>query len=394
LSARAVQVAGIGWHADGGGLYLQVTPSGKSWVYRFTLNGRQRYMGLGPVHQVSLAEAREKAAGARKLCGEGKDPIDARKAQRATESLAAARAMTFDDCAGAYIIAHRVGWKNAKHRQQWENTLATYVSPIFGRVPVQQIDTALVLKAIEPIWTDKPETASRLRGRIEAVLDWAKARGYRESENPARWRGHLKHLVSNRSRKRKINHHAALPFGQLPEFIADLRRRDGIAGRALEFTVLTAARSGETLGATWGEIDFGEKTWAIAPSRMKGDREHRVPLSERVLEILDSLPREDGSRYVFLGGRAGRPLSNTAMTETLRRMGRDDITVHGFRSTFRDWAAERTNFAGEVVEAALAHTIPNKVEAAYRRGDLFEKRCRLMDAWAKFCGSKSIGWPK
>jgi integrase len=288
----------------------------------------------------------------------------------------------------AYVAAHCAGWKNAKHRQQWENTLVTYVSPVFGPLSVQAIDTDLVLKAIEPIWTEKPETASRVRGRIQVVLDWARARGYREGENPARWRGHLSHLLSDHSKIRRVKHHSALPFAELPRFLADLQLRDGISARALEFTVLTAGRTGETIGATWNEIDLARRIWTIPASRMKAEKEHRVPLSGRAVEILKSLPREDGNDHVFIGPKAGGPLSNMAMAAVLRRMGRSHITVHGFRSTFRDWAAERTNFPREIVEAALAHAIDNKVEAAYRRGDLFEKRCRLIEAWAKFCGSR------
>jgi integrase len=388
LSARTVQTAAVGWHADGGGLYLQVTPGGRSWVYRFRLHGRERYMGLGALRQVSLAEAREKAAAARKLQSEGRDPIETRTAERASERLVVAKATTFDDCAKAYVAAHRAGWKNAKHRQQWENTLTRYVSAIFGSLPVQAINTDLVLKAIEPIWTEKPETASRVRGRIQVVLDWANARGYREGENPARWRGHLCHLLSDNAKIRRVKHHSALPFAELPRFLGDLQLRDGISARALEFTVLTAGRTGETIGATWSEIDLAGKRWTIPASRMKAEKEHRVPLSDRAVEILKFLPREDGNEHVFIGPKSGGPLSNMAMAAVLRRMGRSHITVHGFRSTFRDWAAERTNFPREIVEAALAHAIDNRVEAAYRRGDLFEKRRRLTDAWAKFCGSR------
>jgi integrase len=388
LSARAVQAARTGWHADGGGLYLQVTPSGKSWVYRFKLNGRARYMGLGSFHDVSLAEARDKAAAARKLRAEGNDPIDARKAQRATESLAAARAMTFDQCADAYIRAHEAGWANAKHRQQWKNTLATYVAPVFGSVPVVDVDVSMVAKVVEPLWSTKTETASRVRGRIEAVLDWAKVRGFRTGENPARWRGHLDHLLPAKATVHQVEHHAALAYEEIGAFMRDLRAREGSAAAALEFLILTAARTAAVLEARWAEIDSKGRIWTVPADRMKGRRnqrrEHRVPLSAAAMAVIDRM-RQYGGELVFPGLKAGKPLSDMALLTLLGRMGRGDITAHGFRSTFRDWASEQTNFAPEVAEMALAHTIEDKVEAAYRRRDLLEKRRRLMEAWAKFC---------
>jgi integrase len=376
-----------GMHPDGGGLYLQITKNGASWIYRYMLRGRAREMGLGPLVLFGLQEARAKALDARRLRHEGVDPIEARKAARLRERLDEAKAMTFTECAEAYIKAHRAGWRNGKHTAQWEATLATYAKPVMGALPVQAIDTALVLKVIEPLWITKPETASRLRGRIESVLDWATVRGYRAGENPARWRGHIDKLLPARSKVRKVQHHAALPYAELSRLLVALREQEGIAARALEFTILTAARTGETIGAIWGEVTLSAKLWTVPADRMKARKEHRIPLSARALAVLEEVRsvRASESKFIFPGGKVGRPLSNMAMTEVMRRMGWGDITVHGFRSTFRDWAAERTSFPSEVVEMALAHTVSDKVEAAYRRGDLFEKRRRLMDVWAGFC---------
>jgi integrase len=304
--------------------------------------------------------------------------------------LEAGRAVTFRHCAEAYIASHEAGWRNEKHAAQWSATLATYAEPIIGGLSVQSIDTAEVMRVLEPMWAKKSETASRLRGRVEAVLDWAKVRGYRQGENPARWRGHLDKLLPARSKVRKVKHHAALPYDELPEFITALREQEGDAARGLEFTVLTAARTGETLGATWGEIDLAQKVWIIPGERMKAGKEHRVPLSARAIEILKGVNPERASPDVtlFQGGKAGKPLSSIAMGRTLRRMHRGDLTVHGFRSSFRDWAAEWTNFPSEVAEMALARSLGDKVEAAYRRGDLFERRRRMMDDWAKHCAGR------
>jgi integrase len=375
-------------HADGGGLYLQVTPSGaKSWIFRFMLHGRAREMGLGPLHTISLAEARERARECRKLRLDGIDPVEARSAKRAKERLAAATAMTFAECAERYIAAHRTGWRNPKHAAQWPSTLQTYAYPVFGLLPVQAIDTALVTKAIEPIWQAKPETASRVRGRIEAVLDWAKVRGYRDGENPARWRGHLDKLLPARAKVRKVEHHPALPYAVMGEFVASLRQQEGVAARALEFLILTAARTGEVIAARWNEFDLAEKVWTVPADRMKAGKEHRVPLSAAAVAIIEQMQatRVADQQFVFPGGKLGKPLSNMAMLKLLQRMGRGELTAHGFRSSFRDWAAERTNFPREVAEMALAHTVGDKVEAAYRRGDLFAKRRRLMEEWARHC---------
>jgi len=375
-----------GFHADGRQLYLQVSPSGsKSWLFRFARHGRERWMGLGPYPDVALAEARQKAFDARRLLRDGVDPIEARRTARSAARLEEARGLTFMECAKCYIAAHEAGWRNAKHRAQWRSTLVTYAFPVLGELPVAAIDTALVMKTFEPIWQAKPETAGRLRGRIEAVLDWAAARGYRAGDNPARWRGHLDKLLPARRRLARIKHHAALPAHDLPAFMVELRGQAGVSARALEFAILTAARTGEVIGATWSEIDMGGKTWTVPAERMKGGRTHRVPLCERAVEILRSLPLEGD--HVFGGARASKPLSQMALLMMLRRMKRDDLTVHGFRSTFRDWAAESTSFPREVAEAALAHAIPDKVEAAYRRGDLFERRRQLMEAWSRYCAS-------
>jgi integrase len=376
-----------GMFADGAGLYLQVSGSGsKSWIYRFWLNGKAREMGLGSLSEVSLSDARVKAGECRRLRQEGVDPIEARKICRAQAALEAAKTITFKAAAANYIASHRAGWRNAKHAAQWESTLTTYAEPVIGALSIQAIDTALVLKVLEPIWKTKPETASRVRGRIEVILDWARVRGLRQGENPARWRGHLQYQLPAKSKLRRVKHHAALAYAELPNFMSELRAQGGVAARALEFTILTAARTGETIGAVWGEINESDKVWIVPTERMKIEREHRVPLAARTLAILkEARSHTPANDYIFAGGKAGKSLSNMAMMELLRRMGRSDITVHGFRSTFRDWAAECTNFPSEVVEMALAHAVGNKVEAAYRRGDLFEKRRRLMTEWASYC---------
>jgi integrase len=390
LSAlRVEKEAKPGLYGDGHGLYLRVSESGaKSWVFRYMLDRRPREMGLGATHAVSLAEARKKASDARNLCAQGVDPLTSKKAAEAEKRLKEALEITFKDCAEKYIAAHEKSWRNEKHRAQWKATLTTYAYPVIGELPVASVDTALVTKILEPLWSGKPETASRLRGRIETVLNWAKVRGFRDGENPARWRGHLDNLLPAKGKVRAVKHHAALPYEQIGAFMHQLKKRDGIAGRALEFAILTAARTGEIIGARWSEIDRAGKVWNIPASRMKAGREHRVPLSASALEILDQIGQGEVGAFVFSGGRPDCPLSNMAMLSVLSRMGRDDVTVHGFRSTFRDWAAERTNFSNEVAEAALAHVIGDKTEAAYRRGDLFEKRRRLMTAWATFCATQ------
>ena len=394
-----------GMYGDGGGLYLQVTRGGtKSWIFRYwvvardpatgeplrnaTKNkviGKSKEMGLGSVALVSLNEARDRAIECRKLREQDIDPIAARESAKRQAALERAKLLKFRDAAKAYIASHRAAWKNEKHAAQWTSTLETYVYLHIGDVPVQGVDTTLVMKVVEPVWSTKPETAGRVRGRIESILDWATARGYRQGENPARWRGHLAKLLPARSKVRKVEHHAALPYAELPAFMAELRQQEGVAARALEFTILTAARTGETIGARGQEINAKERLWNVPADRMKAKKEHRVPLSDRALGIVKSMGGNSKQDYVFPGGRTGKPLSNMAMLKLLERMGRDDLTVHGFRSTFRDWAAERSDFPNEIVKMALAHVVDDKTEAAYRRGDLFEKRRHLMEAWSEYC---------
>jgi integrase len=378
-----------GMYADGGGLYLRVTREGtRNWVLRYMLDRKPHWMGLGPLSLYGLQEARAKALDARRKRHEGIDPIEARRAERARQRLDAAKAITFGEVATAYIASHKAGWRNDKHATQWENTLRTHAAQIIS-LPVQAVDTALVVKVLEPIWTTRPETASRLRGRIESVLDFAKVREFREGENPARWRGHLAKLLPARSKVRDVKHHAALSYTKLPSFLAALREQEGVAARALEFLILTAARTGEAIGARWSEIDLLDKVWMMPAARMKAHREHRVPLSASALAILRELQAarqaDADDAHVFAGRKPGTPLSNMAFLMLLRRMGHDDLTAHGFRATFKTWASERTSVQNEIVEAALAHVIGDKVEQAYRRGDLFEKRRRLMQQWATFC---------
>jgi integrase len=387
LTALAVvQAKRRGYYGDGGGLYLQISANNaKSWVFRFKEGGRLREMGLGPLHTISLAEARQRAQECRKARLDGRDPITDRKAARMAAKLDAARAISFKSCAERYIVAQKAGWRNAKHAAQWSSTLASYAYPVFASLPAQAVDVALVLKAVEPIWATKPETASRVRGRIEAILDWATARGYRTGENPARWRGHLENLLPSPSKVRRIEHHAALPYPEISAFMVELRAQEGVAARALEFAILTAARTGEVIGCRWDEIDLAQRLWTIPADRMKAGREHRVPLSSPALSIVRAMADIHSGDFVFPGGKATRPLSNMAFLMLLRRLGRGDLTAHGFRSSFRDWVAERTTFPAEVAEMALAHAVSDKVEAAYRRGDLLQKRWQLAEAWAKFC---------
>jgi integrase len=390
LTDRQVRTLGPGVYCDRDSLYLQVTPNGtRAWFFRFfsPTTGRRRDMGLGPVRLVSLAEARDAARAALKAVRELIDPLEARQGAKAAARVDAARAITFQAAAEKFIAAQRAGWRNEKHAAQWTATLTTYAYPPLGELPVAAIDTTLVLRVLEPIWSTKPETASRVRGRIEAVLDWASGRGYRKGENPARWRGHLAKQLPPRARVRRVEHHAALPIDEVPGFLAALREVEGISARALEFAILTAARTSEVLGAQWDEIDLDARLWTVPADRMKSGKPHRVPLSPRAVAIIEQLAETRLSAFVFPGTRGGKPLSGMALLMLLRRMGRGDITTHGFRSTFRDWAAERTNFPAEVAEMALAHAVSDKVEAAYRRGDLFEKRREVVDAWAAFCGA-------
>jgi len=375
-----------GMFADGHGLYLHVSALGaKSWVFRYTFRGKRHDLGLGSVSLFSLAEARDRAFTARRLIAEGRDPIEERQAARIGKAVELARGMTFDACAWAYIEAHKAGWRGAKHRRQWETSLSSYVLPRLGNLPVGEIDVGLVMRVIEPIWSVKPETASRVRGRIESILDWARTRGYRQGENPARWRGHLENLLPKKTKVRAVAHHAALSHKEIASFMASLGEQEGVASRALEFSILTAARSGEALGALWEEIDAAQRLWTIPAARMKAGREHRVPLSAKAMKIVEQMAAIRASKFVFPGTREGRPPSKTAFFEVLQKMKRRELTAHGFRSTFRDWVAEQTSFPAEVAEMALAHLVGDEVERAYRRTDLFEKRRSLAEAWASHC---------
>ena len=393
LSAIAVkQAKGRAVLHDGGGLYLRVSATGaKSWVYRYQVSGKRCDMGLGSASLFSLAEARKRAHEARKLVAEGLDPIEARLAERQAKAIDAAKAMTFQACAEAYIAAHRAGWRSPKSLQQWEGSLRDYVHGIFGALPVHAVDVGLVLKAIEPIWTEKPETANRVRGRIEAILDWATARRLRQGENPARWRGHLENLLPKHSKIRRVEHFSALPYCEIGPFMTELRQDSGVAALALEFAILTAARSSEVIGARWDEFNLAEGLWTVPAERMKGGREHRVPLADAALAIVGQMAAIRSGDFVFPGQRTGQPIGAMGLLYKLGQMGRRDVTVHGFRSSFRDWAAERTGFLSEVAEMALAHAVGDKVEAAYRRGDMFQKRRQLAEAWARFCRAPPAG---
>jgi integrase len=394
-----------GLYPDGAGLYLQVTRTGaRSWIFRYMAKGEPRAMGLGPLHTIGLSEARVLAREARRLRLDGIDPIEHRRKARAAADLEVGRGLTFAVAVDAYIKANKAGWRNDKHADQWKNTLATYAEPHMGKLGVAQIETPHVVAVLEPIWAAKAETASRLRGRIENVLDWATAHGYRVGDNPARWRGHLDKILPAKAKVRAIKHHAALPFADMPDFMKRLAGVGGVAARALEFTILTVARTGEVIGADWSEFDLDKKIWTVPAGRMKGQKEHRVPLTAPAIAILEAMwarwmevearrwrgrtpgpPPARPTGPVFVGMLAGKGLSNMSLLKVLKGLKRDDLTTHGFRSTFRDWAAETTDYSGELVEMALAHVIANKVEAAYRRGDLFEKRRALMDDWAKVC---------
>ena len=377
-----------GMYGDGHGLYFHVSALGaKSWVFRYTFRGVRHDLGLGSVSLFSLAEARDRAFAARRLIAEGRDPLTERRAARTAAQLDLAKAITFAGCATAYIEAHQAGWRGTKSRRQWETSLASYVLPRLGGLPVGEIDTGLVMRVIDPIWSEKPETASRVRGRIESILDWATTRGYRQGDNPARWRGHLENLLPKKTKIRAVEHHAALGYGEIASFLAVLRQQQGIAARALEFAILTCGRSGEVLGARWDEVDVTQRLWTIPAVRMKGAREHRVPLSDAAMAIVEQMAALRSSPFVFPGVRQGQPPSKTALFEVLRRMGRGDVTVHGFRSSFRDWVAERTSFAAEIAEMALAHLVGDAVERAYRRSDQFEKRRQVAEAWAAYCNA-------
>ncbi|CAL80531.1 Putative phage integrase [Bradyrhizobium sp. ORS 278] len=382
LTARKVETAKPGKYSDGGNLYLIVSETGaRKWVLRFTWRGQAKEMGLGSAASVPLSDAREKAADARRTIGRGLNPIEERRRGGITP--------TFGELADEVRESLSTGFRNQKHKAQWKSTLETYASSLRAK-PVDTITTEDLLAALKPIWTTKAETASRLRGRIEKVLDAAKAKGFRDGENPARWRGHLDHLLPKPSKLAR-GHHPAMPYESVPSFIGELRQREATAALALELCILTTARSGEILGMRWSEIDLEKKVWIVPPERMKAGREHRVPLCSRAVAILSGLEAVKNGEFVFQGKARGKPLSNMAMEMVLRRMKVAEATVHGFRSSFRDWAGNVSSFPREIVETALAHVIGDKAEQAYRRSDALEKRRKLMDAWAGYCEPRARG---
>lgn len=397
LSARGAEtIKEVGYHAADTartGLYLQVRNGAngltRGWILRYTspLTGKRREMGLGTLKVLSLAQAREKATEHRKAIAEGHDPIETSKHDKLARKLAHDNVLTFSLACKRYIKINSPEWKNAKHAAQWSNTLATYAEPILGDVPVARIDTRQIVRVLEPIWLTKTETATRVRQRIEKVLDWCKAGGYMKGENPARYKGHIETLLPRVAKIKKVVHHPAVPYSRAHEFVSALRAKSGVSALALEFLILTAARTGEVIGATWDEIDFDAKVWTVPASRMKAGKEHRVPLNDRALKILETLQASTQGQFIFCTGRGGLDvgISNAAMLGSMKDMPDfKQYVPHGFRSTFRDWAAEATHHASDTVEMALAHTIENKVEAAYRRGDQLAKRRRLMLDWNRF----------
>lgn len=367
------------------GLYLAVgEETGRSWIWKYRFGGRRRELGLGSLIDVTLEQARDAARAQRKVIQQGLDPVEAKRAQIDKQRAEQAKRTTFRECLNGYIDAHASSWKNAKHRDQWGSVFENHAKVILD-LDVRLIDTPLILKILEPIWSKKTETADRLRGRIDNVLAWAIARGYRQGENPARWRGLLDQLLPPPSKVAKKRHFPALPFSDTGAFMQELREQEGIAARTLEFTILTAARSGEARGARWEEIDFDSKVWKVPGNRMKAGREHVVPLSDAALAVIQEMQKNVINGFIFPSLRDDKPLSDMSLTAVLRRMKHTEITVHGFRSTFRDWAAEISHYPHEVCEMALAHVISNKAEAAYRRGNLLAKRRAMMQDWAKWC---------
>ncbi|MFP3344375.1 integrase arm-type DNA-binding domain-containing protein [Halomonas sp. SIMBA_159] len=384
---KLVRESNPGMTNDGDGLYLKIGKGGgASWIYRFRWNSKLRDMGLGSYVDIPLSEARDLASEQRKLVKQGIDPLSAREQKADTE----ARPVTFTHCAARYIQSHRRSWRNAKHARQWVSTLKTYVRPVIGNLPVEDVTTQDILKILTPIWTAKNETAKRVQGRIENVLDFAAANEYRDPVNPARWRGHLDKLLAKPSRIQKVNHHPAMPYDEVATFVSSIQAYNSVSSKALQFLILTTTRTSEVLNAEWHEIDIGKATWQIPAARMKANREHRVPLSKQAMELLKGLPRVKGNSFIFPGMKAGRPLSNMSLLQFMRGLGygpngeRGNYVPHGFRSSFRDWTGEVTSYPRDVAEMALAHTIENKVEAAYRRGDLFEKRRAMMQDWGDF----------
>lgn len=395
LSALKVrQLSAAGRYSDGDGLYLYISKLGtKSWVFRYRdrATGKHRDKGLGPLRDVSLEQARQAARDARLALRSGVDPIDARRQARSESAIERARAVTFGQCADRYIAAHQASWRNEKHGKQWRATIDTYAAPLLP-MPVAKVETPDVLRALEPIWSTKTETATRVRQRIEAVLDWAAARKYRDTENPARWRGHLDKLLPQPTKLKKVTPRAALAYADVAEFMRELRAREGLSARALELQILTATRPSEVAGARWDEFDLDSKTWAIPGERMKAGKPHRVPLSEQALALVKGLPRMagKGAAYLFPGSGKNPTMTTAAPLKLLKEM-RPNVVAHGFRSTFRDWAADMTAYPREIAEEALAHTLSDKTEAAYRRTDLFTKRASLMKDWARYCETSPAG---
>ncbi len=383
LTARKIEALKKkrGRYSDGHGLVLQViSDTNSSWLFCYERGGRAHAMGLGPTHTISLKEARESARAARQLLLGGTDPLQRKRAERDRRTLEAGKNVTFKECTEQYFARHESKWSNRKHRAQFQNTLATYVYPTMGSMPVAMIDESLVLKCLQKIWTTKYATAARVRQRIEAVLDYATASKLRSGDNPARWQGNLQHLLP--SPTKQTEHHAAIRYAEIAAFMSRLRDVPGVAARALEFTILTASRSGEARGAKWDEIDLANRTWTIPSARMKGAREHRVPLAPRAMELLSDLGRERDNEYVFIGATRGSAIGSNAMSQVLKKLD-SAATVHGFRSAFSDWAHESTGFPNHIIEASLAHIVGSSVERAYRRGDLISKRRKLMEAWAQ-----------
>ena len=385
---KVKNLKGKGWYADGAGLYLQISTSGsKSWVYRYQINGKQKWQGLGAVTKANTLEVARKAAAASKQLVKDKiDPIEHKNQQAIDNQIKGTRTVTFKECATLYIESHKDGWKNAKHVSQWKNTLNTYAYPVIGHLPVQQIDIDLVLKVIQPIWRTKTETASRVRQRIENILDWATVMKYRQGDNPALWRGRLDKILPKRNKVQKPIHFPAMDYRELPEYFRSLRQKETIASKALAFIILTASRSGEARAVTYSELDLDASVWIIPADRMKAGREHRIPLSNEALAVIDEMGvhKPEGNDHVFTGLIAGGHVSDGTILK-LMKSTHPALTVHGFRSTFRDWCAEQTNYPREVAEAALAHSLKDKVEAAYRRTDLFDKRRLLMNSWEDYC---------
>ena len=408
LKAKQIDHAPEGMHADGQGLYLRVQAGGsKGWIYRYQLNGKRREMGLGALKEVSAPDARADAAKKRELLRAGVDPIEARRAAAEQESKFALHVQAgptmFRKVAADYIASHRSGWANVKHAAQWENTLETYAYPIIGDKPPAEIGTDDVLRILEPIWETKTETASRVRSRVELVLSYAKVKKLRQGENPAVWRGNLDALLPKPSKVAPVRHHPALPFAALPAFLVALREIGGVGARALEFAILTAARSGEVRNMVRDEVDFEGKVWTVPAEHMKAKRPHRVALSDAAIALLTAQPVLEDNPYIFPGARGKVPVSDMTLTAVIRRMNEAhkkprwidrrigaEVVPHGFRSTFRDWAAEATDYPGEMAEMALAHVVGDKVEAAYRRGDMFNRRLEMMETWAAFALSAPI----